>query len=131
MTRLAPSQRANAFLMVMIAMLAMTSGCNKPVQKSTEPPSQPSKIKAIVQDGGPAVLTTSTAEFQVLPSGYIKGSLLKEGEQFSLDEPQTGSPTGSEYVVIGGKRVDFVLDFSKANVLEAAGKMGHGRRIEI
>jgi len=115
----------------MIAMLAISSGCNKPAQKTAEPPSEPSKIKAVVQDGGPAVLTTTTAEFQVLPSGYIKGALLKDGKQFTLDEPQTGSPAGSDYVVIGGKRVDFVLDFSKAIVLEAAGKMGHGKRIEI
>src|SRR5437016_2627168 len=104
MTRLAPSHTASAFLIVIIVILTASSGCNRPAQqKAMEPPSQPSKIKAVVQDGGPAVLTTSAAEFQVLPSGYIKGSLVKEGKNLSLDEPLTGSPNGSNYVVIGGK----------------------------
>ena len=119
------------FLFVIMGLLAVSSGCNKPAPKIAEPHSEPSKIKAVVQDGGPAVITTSTAEFQVLPSGYIKGSLLKDGSQLTLDEPLTGSPTASNYVVIAGKRIDFVLDFGKANVTEATGKMGHGRRIEI
>jgi alpha-galactosidase len=131
MTRFVPSHNALAFLFVIIGLLAISSGCNRPVPKAAEPHSEPSKIQATVQDGGPAVLTTSTAEFQVLPSGYIKGALLMDGNQLSLDEPETGSPTSSDYVEIGGKRVDFVLDFGKASVLEAAGKMGHGKRIEI
>lgn len=131
MKRLAPTPGALACLFIMIGLLTINSACNRPAQKTAEPHSEPSKIKAEVQSGGPAVLTTSTAEFQVLPSGYIKGSLLKDGKQLSLDEPETGSPTSSDYVEIGGKRVDFVLDFGKASVLEAAGKMGHGKRIEI
>ena len=131
MTRFIPSHGASVMLFVVIAILTLTSGCNKPAQKSAEPPSQPSKIKAVVQSGGPAILTTSTAEFQVLPSGYMKGALLKDGKQLTLDEPITGSPTGSNYVMIGGKRVDFVLDFGKANITEATGKLGHGKRIEI
>ncbi|HZQ21553.1 MAG TPA: alpha-galactosidase [Terriglobales bacterium] len=131
MTHWRPNRIATAFLLMITGILAMTAGCEKPAQKSMEPHSEPSKIKAVVQDGGPAVMTTGTAEFQVLPSGYIKASLLKDGKQLSLDEPQTGAPAGSDYVVVAGKRVDFVLDFGKANVLEAAGKMGPGKRIEI
>ena len=90
MTRLAPSHTASAFLIVIIVILTASSGCNRPAQqKAMEPPSQPSKIKAVVQDGGPAVLTTSAAEFQVLPSGYIKGSLVKEGKNLSLDDDRS------------------------------------------
>ena len=33
------------------------------------------------------VLTTSAAEFQVTPEGYVQASLLKDGKKLSLDEP--------------------------------------------
>jgi alpha-galactosidase len=122
-----------AILLLVMAggMLLFSVGCARTPKKTAEPPSQPSTIQVTVNDGGPVVLTTSTAEFQVLPSGYVQASLLKDGKKLSLDEPRLGSPTDSDYLVIGGNEIHFVLEFAQAKVLEAAGKMGRGKRIQI
>ncbi len=94
-------------------------------------PTQPSAIKVDVKDGGPVVLTTSAAEFQVTPDGYVQASLLKDGKKLSLDEPNVGAPADSDFVRVGGKDVHFTLDFQQAEVHEAIGKMGAGKRVEI
>jgi alpha-galactosidase len=41
-----------------------------------------------VRPDGPIVLTTSSAEFQIPPSGYIQASLLKPDERVTLDVPR-------------------------------------------
>ncbi len=46
----------------------------------------PSQIKVDVRPGGPVILTTTSAEFQILPSGYIQASLLKGDQKLTLDE---------------------------------------------
>jgi alpha-galactosidase len=104
-------------------------------------PTQPSTINVQVNDGGPAVVTTSAAEFQVRPDGYVQASLLPDGpakngekkevRKFSLDEPNVGAPADSDFVRVAGKDVHFTLDFQQAKVTEAMGKMGAGKRIEI
>jgi alpha-galactosidase len=94
-------------------------------------PAHPSTIKVEVKGGGPAVLTTSVAEFQVRPDGYVQAFLLKDGKKLSLDEPNVGAPADSDFVRAGGKDVHFTLDFQQAKVHEAIGKMGVGERIEI
>jgi alpha-galactosidase len=114
-----------------MVILLMSLGCTRTPKTTAEPPTQPSAIKVMVNDGGPMVLTTSTSEFDVLPSGYVQGFLVKDGKKLSLDEVDQGKPTGSDYVVTGGKETHLVLDFSQAKVLEAVGKMGVGKRIEI
>ena len=90
-------------------------------------PTQPSTINVEVKSGGPAVLTTSTAEFQVRPDGYVQAFLLKDGQKLSLDEPSVGAPADSDFVRVGGKDVHFTLDFQQAQVHEAIGKMGVGQ----
>src|ERR1035438_7673772 len=45
--------------------------------------------------GGSVVLTTSAAEFQVSPDGYVQAFLLKDGNKLSLDEPNVGAPASS------------------------------------
>jgi alpha-galactosidase len=117
------------FLMLSLSLLA---ACNHaPAPKPKEPPTKPSDIKVEVKDGGPLVLTTGTAEFDVLPSGYVEGFLLKGGKRFTLDDPRTGAPADSSYILQSGKEVRFILDFDKANVLEAIGKLGRGKHIDI
>ena len=108
--------------------------CTKPLEQPQQPkpaPSRPSDIKVEVRDGGPVVLTTSTAEFQILPSGFLQASLLKDGKRLTLDEPGVGSAGGSDSIVHEGKEFDFVPDFAQAKVLEAIGKLGRGKRVEI
>src|SRR5271157_3022089 len=94
--------------------------CSKPTAQPKAEPSQPSDIKVEVRDGGPVVVTTSAAEFQVLPSGFVQAFLLKDGKRLTLDEPEVGSAGGSDSIVQGGREFDFVPDFSQAKVLEGS-----------
>ena len=133
--------RRGIVLIATTLLLTLLSACSKlpksPLQlalKTASPkpiPTQPSSINVDVKDGGPAVLTTSTAEFQVTPDGYVQAFLLKDGRKLSLDEPYVGAPADSDFVKVAGKDVHFTLDFQQAQVHEAIGKMGAGKRIEI
>ena len=117
---------AITFFILLIASSAILLSCARTPQKPAEPSSKPSEIKITVNDGGPVVITTATAEFQVLPSGYVQASLLKGGSKLTLDEERTGVPTDSNYVISGGNQLRFAADFGQAQVLEAIGKMGRG-----
>jgi hypothetical protein len=88
-------------------------------------------IKVDVNPGGPLVLTTTAAMFEVAPTGYIQSYLLRDGKHLTLDEPKAGAPNESDYLVQNGKEVHFVLDFDQAKVLESIGKLGRGKHIEI
>lgn len=136
-----------------IATLLTLTACSelpKPPQTSLgktaakAEPTQPSGITVDVKDGGPIVLTTNTAEFEIRPDGYVQASLLPDGplkagataaksevRKLSLDDPKVGAPAESDYVQVAGKEVHFTLDFQQAKVQEAIGKMGAGKRIEI
>ena len=59
--------------------------------------------------------------------------MLKNGKKLSLDEPSVVAPADSDFVRTGRKSGDvhFTLDFQQAQVHEATGKMGAGKRIEI
>ena len=126
-----PSILRSAILLSSLTVILLMQGCNKPPAQTKSAPSRPSDINVDVRDGGPVVLTTTAAEFQVLPSGYVKATLLKDGKRLSLDEPVVGSTGGSDSIVLSGKELDFIPDFSKATVLESAGKLGRGKRVEI
>ena len=119
-----------AFLAVWVALGAQVS-CAKPPVQPKVPPSRPSDIKVEVRDGGPVVFTTSTAEFQILPSGFLQATLLKDGQRLTLDEPGVGSTGGSDSIVHEGTELDFVPDFAQAKVFESNGKLGRGKRLEI
>ena len=105
--------------------------CSKPPAPPKAPPARPSTIKVEVRDGGPVVLTTRAAEFQILPSGFLQATLLKDGKRLTLDEPEVGSAGGSDSIVHDGKELDFVPDFSQAKTLDSIGKLGRGKRVEI
>src|ERR1035437_1510458 len=109
----------------------VTLSCSKPPAQPQPAPSRPSDIKVEVRDGGPIVIATSVAEFQVLPSGFLQASLLQDGKRLTLDEPGVGSTGGSDSIVQEGKELDFVPDFGQAKVLDSSGKLGRGKRVEI
>jgi alpha-galactosidase len=117
---------AISFFVVMLG-----ASCSRTATKPVAPPSQPASIKAVVNNGGPAVITSSTAEFQVLPSGYVQAALIKNGQRLTLDEVEQDKPADSNFVMIGNKMSHFALDFGAAKIAEASGKMGRGRRVEI
>ena len=82
--------------------------------------------------GGPAVVTTGTAEFQVRPDGYVQASLLERWQEaLAPTSPGVGAPPDSDFVRPAGTDVHFTLDLQQAKVTEAMGKMGAGKRIEI
>ncbi len=118
-------------ILVVIILGSALSSCSKPRSQSKPAPSQPSSINVAVRDGGPIVLTTATAEFQILSSGFLQATLLKDGKRLTLDEPSVGSAGGSDSIVLGGKELDFVPDFSQAKVTESVGKLGRGKHVEI
>ena len=117
----------------MLTLLACSHLPQSPLGKAKANPdaTQPSTIKVEVNDGGPVVFTTSATEFRVLPDGYVQAFLLKDGQKLSLDEPRVGAAADSDYVAVGGKEIHFSLDFQQAKVLEAIGKLGVGKRVEI
>ena len=114
-----------------MALLGLTLGCEKAPVQPKGPPSQPSDIKVVMHDGGPLVVTTKSAEFQILPNGFLQATLLKDGKRLTLDEPEVGSSGGNDSIVHAGKELDFIPDFSQAKILEAVGKLGRGKRIEL
>ena len=110
---------------------AILVSCSKPPAQPSAPASRPSNIRVVAKDGGPIIVTTGPAEFQLLPSGFLEASLLKDGKRMTLDEPNVGSTGGSDSIIQKGKELDFIPDFSQVKVLEASGKLGRGKRIEI
>jgi alpha-galactosidase len=130
MKQILGSSRMSFSSKLVLAALLACAACTRTETKPAAVPSEPSKIVVDVKGGGPVVLTTSTAEFEILPSGYIRASLLKAGSNLTLDEPE-GKPAESDYAVQDGKNLHFALDFSKVKVDEAAGKLGRGKRVTI
>src|SRR5579864_2204145 len=132
MNRIASSRSVSYFSLLsattLIGLVCLTVGCTKRAEAPKQPPSQPSAIKVDVRDGGPIVVTTSTAEFQVLPSGFVQATLLKDGKRLTLDEPRA---SGSDAISHAGKKIEFVADLAQAKVSEATGKLGRGKRVEI
>ena len=119
------------FLVLAVGFAGSLASCWKPAQQAKPAPSHPSEINVEVRDGGPIVVTTKTAEFQILPSGFLQATLLKDGKHLTLDEPPVGSTGGSDSILIAGKEYDFIPEFNQAKVQEASGKLGRGKRVEI
>jgi len=126
------TRRVSIVMMIGLCMM-LTQSCSRTqtAAKSKEPPSRPSDIRVEVKPGGPLVLTTTAASFEVTPSGYIQAFLQHDGQRMTLDDPQPGQPNESDYFTQNGAEVHFILDFDKANVFESIGKMGRGKRVTI
>jgi len=116
---------------LLVASAALMLSCVKPPAQPKPEPSRPSDIKVEVRDGGPVVVTTSTAEFQITPAGALEAVLLKDGKRLTLDDPGGLSFASGDHILHDGKNLEFVPDFSQTNILEATGKMGRGKRIEM
>jgi alpha-galactosidase len=94
---------------------------------------QPPRVSVQVNPGHSVVIKTATAEFDVLPSGYIQSFLLANGQRLTLDEPSSERAARGDTVVVGGKKIDdFSMNFAAAKISDAQGKIGgRGKRIEI
>lgn len=116
---------------LVVSALALT-GCNQ----AASPPSEQvltSAVAVTVHPGGPVVLKTQTADFEVLPSGYVQAWLMKDGKRLTLDEPEPGRTSSGDLLVSAGKEIrGFALDFDHVKISEAQGKVGsRGKRVEI
>ncbi len=113
-------------------LLLQLVGCN---QKAAQPVAgqipQTSAIRVQTASDGIHV-RTSSAEFVLTASGYLKASLQSGGQMKTLDEP--GSEAGQGVSLAMSKKMaeDFALDLVHAVVAEASGKLGRlGKRIEV
>lgn len=118
-----------SFIISVVLILPAVSCTKSSPQPPNEVHSRPSDIHVEVR--GPVLLTTSVAEFQILPSGFLQATLLKDGKRLTLDEPNVGSTGGSDSIVHEGTELDFVPDFSQTKVVEATSKLGRGKCVEI
>jgi len=134
--RCQPAIRYRDFIVRALLFVLLGSSLGLVACQSTPPPAEqpvPSAVAVTVNPGGPAVLKTASAEFEVLPSGYVQAYLLRDGKRLSLDEPETRAAVSSDYLLKAGKEIqDFTLDFDRVNVTDAPGKLGaRGKRVEI
>ena len=92
-----------------------------------------SGVKATVSPAGPARISTPAAEFELRASGYLRGRLLKGGQQLTLDDPQEEPAGSGDLLTSGGVPVRFgAPDFRKAKVTELRRGIGpRGKRIEV
>ena len=120
--------RGTIAAVISLGLSSLGLSCSRPPARTETTAPKPSLIKVEVKPGGPIVLTTSSAAFQILPSGYIQASLLKGDQRLTLDQP--GTEAGN-LLVQDGKAVEFALDFSAAKVEESVGKLGPGKRVAI
>ncbi len=117
------------FAITLAGLSILLMSCNKAPEPPKAAPSRASDIKVEVGTGGPIVVTTSAAEFKILPSGLVQATLLKDGKRLSLDGPDAAS--GGDSIVLQGKALEFVPDFASSRILESNGKLGRGKRVEI
>src|SRR5450432_1523742 len=112
------------------ALLAI-AGC----QRSTAPSAIPNPSSAISIDARSDSISikTLTAEFQILPSGYLRGYLIRNQHKLTIDDPQATDPTDPDYLVIDGKELrDFTMDLAHPRISVPSHRLGAlGKRIEI
>jgi alpha-galactosidase len=118
-------KRTTLFLAMFLVLVGV--GCNQSTPPSSPASPQISAIKVEVKSGGPIVLTTSAAEFQVLPSGAVQAFLLKNGAKRTLETQSSDA----DHLLQGGKSILFAFDLDHATVNEASGKLGLGKRVDI
>ncbi len=108
------------------ALLAAFAGCKKPETQIAKTPAESTIEVQIV--GGAIHVTTKTADFVLSASGNLQSSLLSQNSKLSFEESTPGVEVVSAKKPIG----DFVRDIDRAQVQNAAGKLGAlGKRIQI
>jgi alpha-galactosidase len=114
-----------------VATLLAITGCQKTHTLPAAPRPQ-SAISISVQADG-ILFNTPTAEFRILPSGYLRGYLKLNGRELTMDDPQDKGSNDPDYAVIDGKEIrDFEMDLAHAQIADATHRLGQlGKRIEI
>lgn len=128
-----PACRCSGFLVFLVLGLGLAGvSCQKSEHRVAE---QPPGSTIAVQPGesNAIVVKTPVAEFEILPSGYLRGYLDQNGRRLTLDDPDANGASDPDYVVIDGKKVrDFAMDWGQAKISDASHRLGaRGKRIEI
>jgi len=115
-----------------IALVAGLVGC----KSGPAPSHHPEKISSVivaVNKGGPVILQTPSAEFHVLPSGYIQAFLRSQAGNLTLDDPAAGPGGSGGFLTSGGRQIsNFKFDFGQSIVSDARGKIGPlGKHVEM
>ncbi len=113
-----------ALMMIMVQGL----GCSR---KATPALAVQQRSAIQVQVGADGIrIQTPSAQFVLLPSGYLKAALLREGKSLTLDDADVKP---GQRVSVGGKEVlDLAFDLSQAKISAAGGKLGpSGKHIEV
>lgn len=121
------TSRSCALAFLAFALIVCGLACKTQPAKQATTAVQPSAIAVDVQSGGPLIVKTSAAQFQVLSSGYVQAFLLKDGKQLTLDDPAAVG----DHVLSGGRSISFHPQFENAKVSEAVGKLGRGKHVEL
>ncbi len=125
---------STAIMFVVLSCLAVGyMSCSQTAPPPTGIKTSPSSIEVTVKPGGPVVLQSTTAEFDILPTGYVQAFLLREGKRLSLDDPEPVSSAPLDVLLTSGREIrDFVLDFDHVKITDALQNLGErGKRVEI
>ena len=119
-------------LCVALLITAALTDCTQSPRGGKAAPTT-STISVTTRPGGPVVIRTATAEFQLTATGYLQARSLQNGQELTLDDPQAEANSSADRVVSGGKEIgDFVLDLDHARITDASGRLGaSGKRIEV
>jgi alpha-galactosidase len=117
-------------LLIAAGLAVMGLGCSK--QTSSNPPAaepKTSRIEVSTTDAG-TLVKTPTAEFTILPTGYVAASLLAGSGKLSLDDP--GNTAGLQVRAAGSQLADVTFDVEHPQVSDPNGRLGtKGKRIEV
>lgn len=116
---------------VALSALALTLfaswACNRNLPS---PSTEQSTIQVKTQSDGTVRVITTNAQFEILRTGYIRGSLSSNGKSESLDDP--GDQIGDTLIVAGAEIRDWTHASQGPTITEAQGKLGRlGKRIEL
>jgi alpha-galactosidase len=117
-------------LLIAAGMALMGLGCSK--QTSSNPPAAEPKtpqIQVSATNVG-TLVTTPTAEFVILPTGYVSASLLAGSGKLSLEDP--GNSAGLQVRTAGSQLADVTFDVEHPQVSDPNDRLGtKGKRIEV
>ncbi len=87
--------------------------------------------KVSVRQAGSVLIETPGAEFELLPSGYVEGHRVREGQRLTLDEPLPGE--GGDSLISGGVPVHFARPgVDHVKISDIQGAIGpRGKRVEL
>jgi alpha-galactosidase len=122
---------ATCLLLTCGALLMQLASCSREGSKGQgATPVAKTSLVNVRTDGDGIHVETSSAEFVLSSSGYLKSSLKVDGRNVTLDDP--GYAAGQGATVEHKNIYDIVLDLNGAKISDAQGKLGRlGKHIEV